>query len=145
MKIVITDNQGVEDDPLNTELYVVFDDAYAFPGNMWTDFTGTLLFEWINAFVYSDHKRGFEWRFMDGVNYKIKFSPSADGVFDIICVGNNGKREYYKTKANKEDLKNALITAISDLISVLKNNKIKSDEMIRNLKIKASVLNNCNI
>lgn len=144
MKIVITDRQEIVETVsfIDTELYVVFDGSYAFPCEKWTDFTVPLFTEWINAFIYRD-KNGFEWKFMDG-DYRIRFTAQNDGTFDVICSGGGERRrrEYYKTTETAADIKTALKSAISDFIKILNKNKIKNKQLLSELAIKASILDN---
>ncbi len=148
MKIVITDRQEIVETVsfIDTELYVVFDGSYAFPCEKWTDFTVPLFTEWINAFIYRD-KNGFEWKFMDGGDYRIRFTAQNDGTFDVLCTGDGERRrrEYYKTTETAADIKNALKAAISDFVGILIGNKINNKYLLSDLTIKAGILDNYKI
>ena len=145
MKIVITDEQDIEEtiSYVDTEFYVVFNESFSFPGEKWTDFTYPVFPEWINAFIYGD-KNGFEWKFRDGGDYRITFKSRGDGSFDVLCIGDGerGRREYYKTTETASDIKTALKSAISDFIKILNKNKINNKQLLSELAIKASILDN---
>ena len=147
MKIVITDGQDIEEtiSYVDTEFYVVFNESFSFPDEKWTDFTYPVFPEWINAFIYGD-KNGFEWKFRDGGDYRITFTSQGDGSFDVLCTGDGERRrrEYYKTTETAADIKTALKSAISDFIKILNKNKIKNKQLLSELAIKASILDNYN-